>query len=254
MAGFMRDPSGDCNKVKTKLWESPKTKKKREFELHVLNSWFSLKSIKELPTKEDETNFMKSACIDIGTALAGIMQTEAFAECYKAAMGNDNIWKAINSDYGNYIGFVKNAKIKVEECSNFNQHLTMNDASDLVGILYDNGGKTKKHQDDNETGTDVEETGGDEDGEDSDDEEKEEKDDKEDEKEEDSDSSDSDEDEEEDSDKTGEKSDNDNDGSGDEDEFQDANEDKDKKSQNENDDAKGAGMTTRRSASAGASK
>jgi len=169
MSGFMRDPSGDSNKAKTKLWESPKTKKKREFELHVLNSWFPLKSIKELPTREDETNYIKSACVDIGTALAGIMQTEAFAECYKAAIGNDNIWRAINSDYGNYVGFVKHAKIKVEECSNFNQHLVMNDASDLVGILCDNGGKTKKHPDEDETAEDTPEELSEEDDEDEDD-------------------------------------------------------------------------------------
>jgi len=146
--GLMRDPAGDCDKVKTKLWTSPTTKKQREFEQHVSHSWFKLKPTKELPSKADENAFVHRTCTDIGLSMMRVLQTEAFAECHKAAIGNDNVWAAISKECSGYASFVKKARVAVALCENFNAHLTKTAACELSTVLYKNNAKEKKYPDD----------------------------------------------------------------------------------------------------------
>ena len=142
--GYMRDNTGDCNKVKTKPWKSPTTGKEREFELYVAHTYFTLKDEDNIENKAEETLFIEKTCNEIGDALVQIMKSEAFAECYKCAIGNERIWNAITKEFIGYVPFVNRAKVKVQLCSNFNTHLTKTDAAELSAILYEHSGKEAK--------------------------------------------------------------------------------------------------------------
>ena len=144
----MRDPSGDCNKVKTKLWTSPTTKKERIFDQCVSHSWFKLSPSVPLASKTEEDSFIERTCHEVGNSIARVMQSEAFAECYKAAVANDNVWAAISKEHSGYASFVKRARVVVGRCDNFNKHLTKNDACVLSEILYNNNGPSKKCSED----------------------------------------------------------------------------------------------------------
>lgn len=142
-SGRMRDPSGDGNKVFTKKWTSPTTNKSRDFEVYL--SWTHFLLPDTIRTQEQEDQFIESTCREIGTTMIEIMKTEFFAKCLEGATNKENMWRAISRPGIGYLSFLQGAKVIVTKAENLNKHLVREDATTLVGLLYDHNRSAKKY-------------------------------------------------------------------------------------------------------------
>ena len=138
----MRDLSGDPDKVSTKSWTSPTTNTERFFDVHLCHSHFLLPDLETLPTKEDETSFIKTKCKEIGETLLYVVKQESFKMCYERAINHPKIWDAVSgknakTPSGGYVDFIKNCRAWVTPCENFNSHVVKDDMINLLQILQD---------------------------------------------------------------------------------------------------------------------
>lgn len=142
-AGRMRDPSGDGNKVFAKRWTSPTTNKSRDFEVFLCWTHFILPDT--IRTQDQEDEYIENTCREIGASMIEIMKTEFFAKCLEGATNKEAMWRAISRPGIGYLSFLQNAKVLVTKAENLNKHLVRDDATTLVGLLYNHNQSNRKY-------------------------------------------------------------------------------------------------------------
>lgn len=144
--GIMRDPSKGPHEAVVDEWKSPKGKM-WYFTNFVVHGYIDL-PVKDLGSTEEENTYIQTNCKEIGKALLQIAQEEYFKPMYEHAIGKPGAWNAITDPTNankQYWMWAKSAAVRAFKCDNLNKHLVSNDATDLVGKLYESNQATVKY-------------------------------------------------------------------------------------------------------------
>ena len=143
--GMMRDNSASPNTAVSKSWTSPKDKIIVFYE-YVVYGHFPI-PVYALHSAQEETGFIENTCKEIGKAILTILQEEYFKPAYEAAINRPNVWNNIadaNNVNKQYWSWAKSAQVRVLKCESLNRHLILNEATELVGKLYESNQATVK--------------------------------------------------------------------------------------------------------------
>jgi len=144
--GLMRDTTQSPKTPVSNDWTSPKKKVYTYYE-YVIHGHFSI-PVESISSAEEETHYIESTCHEIGKTVLKVMQEEYFKPCYREAINRDNIWANIADDNNvnkQYWSWARNAQVKTIKCESLNRHLVLDEASNLVGKLYENNQLTTKY-------------------------------------------------------------------------------------------------------------
>jgi len=164
--GKMRDLSGPEDKVMMTHWTSPTSKATRDFPNNVAWTYITI-PVDEIATTAAETSWIMQTAENIGATIKQVLLTNTFEACFEKATNNPNIWRAITDEKNpakNYQKFIEGCRIKVEECNNLNEHLTLHDGvKQITTLLFNSRLKERKYPEEDKEEEDEEEEDDDED-------------------------------------------------------------------------------------------
>ena len=136
--GVMRDTSKAPNEPVATEWISPKQVKYMYLN-YVIYGSFPI-PLQSLESSFQEGTYIENTCREIGKGILHIMQQEFFKPCYQCAIKRETVWAAIADETNvnkQYWSYAKGASVKPIKCESFNRHLVTDDATLVVGMLYD---------------------------------------------------------------------------------------------------------------------